>query len=346
MKAQHRGVLNTASIAPIRTEADHRAALARIDALMDAEAGTPEADELSVLANLVEFYETERFPIKRPTPLRALRWGDTDRYFGPFTWSYNNDSPHLAVVLKSRGDDDSGDKSCSLRISLHKATLIIALPDLVRPHRSKVYPKSWDAETIKRLGRNWYWDIDPRKYGFSLNNGYLSVYYGRTGGACADSNIQRQWGCFLPWTQWRIVRHSLYGLAGEHVYTEPDGGDWTAYNAAKNACPTVKFTIEDYDGEKIVAATMIEEREWHFGTGWFKWLSWFCRPKICRSLDIRFSSETGPEKGSWKGGIIGTGIDMRPGEDHESAFRRYCNEQHRSKYQNYNVKFLSRQSRA
>lgn len=36
--------------------------------------------------------------------------------------------------------------------------------------------------------------------------------------------------------------------------------------------------------------------------GWFKWLSWFGRPKIRRSLDIQFSSETGPEKGSWKGG--------------------------------------------
>lgn len=276
--------------------------------------------------------------------LRAARWGDNDRYLGPFTWSYSEDYPHWAIVLKSSGDGDDNSRPCTLRISLRKATLIIVLPSIVRPWREKVYPKSWDAETIKRLGRNWYWDIDPRQYGLSLSDGYLSVYYGRTGGACMDSSIQQQWGCFLPWTQWRHVRHSLYGLAGEHIYTEPEGRDWGAYQAAKDACPTVKFLIEDFDGKKIVATTMIEEREWHFGTGWFRWLSWFCRPKICRSLDIRFSGETGPEKGSWKGGTIGTGIDMLPDEDHEAAFRRYCNEQHRAKYRQYSVKFLSRTS--
>lgn len=274
--------------------------------------------------------------------LKPARWGDNDHYFGPFTWSYSKDYPHWAVVLRSRGDDDSESGCCSLRISIWKATLIIALPGIIQPHRTKFYPKSWDAETIKRLGRDWYWDIDPRQYGFSLSEGHLSVYYGRTGGACMDSRIQQQWGCFLPWTQWRHVRHSLYGLSGEHIYTEPEGGNWEAYQAAKDACPTVKFLIEDFDGEEIVATTAIEEREWHFGTGWFKWLSWFCRPKVRRSLDIRFSNETGPEKGSWKGGAVGTGIDMLPGEDHEAAFRRYCNEQHRSKYRKYSVKFLAR----
>lgn len=279
--------------------------------------------------------------------LRMTRWSDNDRYFGPFTWSYSKDYPHWAVVLKSRGDDDNESGICTLRISLWRATLIIALPAIIRPWREKVYPQ-WDAETVKRLGRDWYWDIDPRQYGFSLNEGHLSIYYGRTGGSSMDSSVEQRWGCFLPWTQWRHVRHSLYGLDGEHFWTEPNGlryqlgaSGWEAYQAARDACPTVQFSIEDFDGEKIIATTMIEEREWHFGTGWFKWLSWFRRPKIRRSLDIRFSGETGPEKGSWKGGTIGTGIDMNPGELHEAAFRRYCNEQHRSKYRKYSVKFLS-----
>lgn len=151
---------------------------------------------------------------------RALRWGDNDRYFGPFTWSYSKDYPHWAIVLKSRGDDDVESGICSLRISLRRATLIIALPGIIRPWREKVYPK-WDADTVKRLGRDWYWNVDPRQYGFSLNDGYLSVYYGRTGGACMDSSIQQQWGYFLPWTQWRHVRHSLYGLKGFAQYPTP-----------------------------------------------------------------------------------------------------------------------------
>lgn len=63
-----------ARITPIRTEADHKAALARIDALMDAEAGSPEADELSVLAELVEAFEAKHFPIELLTPVEAIRF--------------------------------------------------------------------------------------------------------------------------------------------------------------------------------------------------------------------------------------------------------------------------------
>ena len=63
-----------ARITPIRTEADHKAALARIDVLMDAVAGTPEADELSVLADLVEAYEAKHFSIELPTPVEAIRF--------------------------------------------------------------------------------------------------------------------------------------------------------------------------------------------------------------------------------------------------------------------------------
>lgn len=271
----------------------------------------------------------------------ARRWSDNDYYFGPFTWAYGKTYPHYAIVLKSRGDDDCESGRCSLRISVWRATLIVALPNIVRPWREKVYP-NWDAETVKRLGRDWYWSIDPRQYGFSLNEGHLSVYYGRTGGPSMDSRIKQQWSCFLPWTQWRHVRYSLYGLHGEHIWTEPPGTKWEVYSKARDACPVAVFALKDFDDQELTATTRIEERESRFGTGSFKWLSLFRRAKVRRSLSIEFSDETGPEKGSWKGGTVGTGIDMLPGELHEAAFRRYCNEEHRSKYRPYKVTFISR----
>lgn len=61
-------------IKPIRTDADHAAALRRIDSIMDALPGTPEADELDVLATLVEAYEDRRFPIDDPDPLAAIEF--------------------------------------------------------------------------------------------------------------------------------------------------------------------------------------------------------------------------------------------------------------------------------
>jgi len=53
-------------VRPIRTDADHRQALELIEALWDAEAGSPEADRLEVLAILVEDYENRRFSIDDP----------------------------------------------------------------------------------------------------------------------------------------------------------------------------------------------------------------------------------------------------------------------------------------
>jgi HTH-type transcriptional regulator / antitoxin HigA len=61
-------------IRAIRTEADYEAAIARIDELMDAEAGSPEGEELDVLTDLVELYEAKHIPMGLPSPLGAIRF--------------------------------------------------------------------------------------------------------------------------------------------------------------------------------------------------------------------------------------------------------------------------------
>src|SRR5580704_18372096 len=61
-------------IRAIRSEADYTAALARIDALMDAEPDTPEGEELDVLTDLVELYEEKHVPMGYPSPLGAIRF--------------------------------------------------------------------------------------------------------------------------------------------------------------------------------------------------------------------------------------------------------------------------------
>ena len=58
----------------IKIAQEHKLALARIDQLMLAEAGTPEGDELELLAVLVELYEKARFPVGKPGPLAAIRF--------------------------------------------------------------------------------------------------------------------------------------------------------------------------------------------------------------------------------------------------------------------------------
>ena len=60
-------------IRPIRTNDDLTAALARIDALWGKEPGTPEGDELDILVDLVEHYESKHFPVEPMEPIELLR---------------------------------------------------------------------------------------------------------------------------------------------------------------------------------------------------------------------------------------------------------------------------------
>jgi HTH-type transcriptional regulator/antitoxin HigA len=59
---------------PIRTEADHKAALREIEHLWGAEEGTPEGDRLDILATLVDAYEEAHFPIDFPDPVEAIKF--------------------------------------------------------------------------------------------------------------------------------------------------------------------------------------------------------------------------------------------------------------------------------
>jgi HTH-type transcriptional regulator/antitoxin HigA len=62
------------NIKPIHNETDYNAALARVDALWDAAPGTPESEELEVLAVLIGNYEGDltRRSAPEPDPIKAI----------------------------------------------------------------------------------------------------------------------------------------------------------------------------------------------------------------------------------------------------------------------------------
>jgi HTH-type transcriptional regulator/antitoxin HigA len=62
------------NIKPIRTKADHRAALKEIETLMAARPGTPEGERLDVLATLVEAWERIHYPMELPDPIEAIKF--------------------------------------------------------------------------------------------------------------------------------------------------------------------------------------------------------------------------------------------------------------------------------
>lgn len=266
------------------------------------------------------------------------RMTDNDKNWGPFTlarWE-----KRIAIEIES-GDDE--DPESFARMMAFGWALRCRIPNwMIRPYKVKQIAESWDEATVKRMGRNWYYNVFPREYGIALSdmgNGYdfLQISYGPQ---THNSSTSKSWCKHLPWKQWDSVRHSYYNPDGSHYFTPGKRAKFLDYYDHASACPSVSFEFEDYDGERIVAQCRIEEREWHRGTGWFKWLKWFWKPMIRRSLDLKFSAQVGPEKGSWKGGTTGHGIEMLAGETPERAFRRYCEMEHSRKGRKYHLKFI------
>jgi hypothetical protein len=266
------------------------------------------------------------------------RLTDNDKNFGPFTlarWT-----KRFSAEISSGDDEDT--ESHLLFVGFGHA-LRVRVPDWIcPPWRARWVECNWDADTVKRLGRSGYWETHKRQYGFSLSDmgaGY-DFFQLFLGPQTHDSRTTKSWSKHLPWKMWNHVRTSIYNPDGSHFATEVKG-KWNEFYDIKQTCPTTSFEFEDYDGSKITATCIIEEREWHKGEGWFKWLRHFYPAKICRILDLKFNAEVGPEKGSWKGGTTGHGIEMLAGETPEQAFKRYCEIEHKSRGKKYTLKYLT-----
>jgi HTH-type transcriptional regulator/antitoxin HigA len=60
------------NLKPIHTEADYQDAMSALGELWGAPEGTPESDQLDILATLIEKYEEQHFPMDLPDPIDAI----------------------------------------------------------------------------------------------------------------------------------------------------------------------------------------------------------------------------------------------------------------------------------
>ena len=122
-------------VRPIRTDRDHRAALAEIDACWGAPEGTEEGDKLDVLVALVESYEARRWPI------------ETDQDFDPVDVLHyaieelGHSQAELAELLgsRSRASEILARRRALTVDMIHKIGEAWKIPAdlLVRPYRSE-----------------------------------------------------------------------------------------------------------------------------------------------------------------------------------------------------------------
>ena len=148
----------------IRTEADYDAALARIDEIFGAEPGTPEGEELDLLADLVVLYESQNMEKELPSPIAAIEFrmdqaGLTPRDLVPFMGS----RAKVSEVLSGKRDI-----TMSMARALHKhlgipADVLLREPgaafdaafDDIEPHRfplKEMAKRKWIPDMPDLLG--------------------------------------------------------------------------------------------------------------------------------------------------------------------------------------------------
>lgn len=148
------------------------------------------------------------------------------------------------------------------------------------------------------------YDIE-KGYGFSFTSDSLHWHWG-----------ERTKVYWYPWT-WDHCRHSLL---------KPDGTFWRdGKGIYSDAIPeTMKekhpynYLMRDGSVQTCIATVNGEEREWRIKCA--PWLPW---PRLVkRTINVNFSEQMGPGRGSWKGGVLGTGAEWKPGERMVDALRR------------------------
>lgn len=271
---------------------------------------------------------------------RKRRWSDINYHWGPFTYS-PSDYPSLTLKFTTSGDSD--DTGSYIRFQVYKWVFLMEAPNFIEPHKRWVDTSHYEWANGENSG---YWDIKSKEYGFSFFADSMHWSWCR---AAMDSwpsefpgSKSGVWS--YPFSEWDLVRKSWYRPDGSHFATLWEDPKfhcaWEATQAIEDALQKIQYEIVDYDGEQNIATCHIEEWEWHRGARSFKWLKYFTKPLIKRAVKIRLQKELGPEKGSWKGGIMGTSINMLPGESIDDTFNRWCDQEHPGKYKNYHVKFV------
>jgi HTH-type transcriptional regulator / antitoxin HigA len=61
------------NIIPIKTEADYRKALKRLETIFDTPVGSADSDEADLLGLMVDEYEKKHYPIEAPDPIEAIK---------------------------------------------------------------------------------------------------------------------------------------------------------------------------------------------------------------------------------------------------------------------------------
>jgi hypothetical protein len=122
----------------------------------------------------------------------------------------------------------------------------------------------------------------------------------------------------MPWARtW--IRTSI--LLKDNTWAHETKGNYKSFykDKWKKQQYMIEYDFTDkYDNTIIPTKVYVEEREWR--QHWLKWTKLFAL--VRKTIDVDFSKEVGGKKGSWKGGTVGCGYNMKKGETALECIKR------------------------
>lgn len=282
---------------------------------------------------------------------RAAPWHDKFVILNFIDFYYKGQRDTLIGIMLTSGDDGDypGNK---LVLQLWKYSAWIKIPRLIKPWAEKhtltsLSPEA-EARRIAEHGHLHYYEYHERKFGFHLTIHGIHTY---SGPSTWDSTTTKSSYHSFPWREFDMVRETSTGADGvERVFAEKGVRlDYKERSAITDQMLRYVFLLKDYDGQEIRAYCRIEKRVYRVGTGWIeKYFGWIRPTRTLIELSIAFDGETGPEKGSWKGGTVGTGFRVERGDkvDAQHLIEKYCAKTHRAKGSTYAMSLIRREADA
>lgn len=142
-----------------------------------------------------------------------------------------------------------------------------------------------------------------------------------------DRALVLKWGkrckfIHMPWSmdfvKWEVMQPDGKFVPKDRSYGEhPNDGRWIAEFV-------YRYKLRNGETQVRIATIYVERGYWHWLIAkWLRLPLWLPVVNMMKqSIDVRFDDEVGERTGSWKGGCIGTGYTMLPGETPEQTLRR------------------------
>lgn len=163
-------------------------------------------------------------------------------------------------------------------------------------------------------------DCESGAWGFNYHDNKIWIYIGGAG----NFDGGRKWKTIsMPWeyewarTSTLLNDNTWYNETKSNrgqKYSSEGSYKWIEENKWKETHPYK----DPFDGKIVNATIGVSEREWRMKC--LKWTKLFA--KIRRDIDVDFDQEVGKKKGSWKGGVIGCGYDLKAKETPYECLKR------------------------